>query len=1077
MKLEKIELNGFKSFPEKTVLYFEPGITAIVGPNGSGKSNILDAIRWALGEQSVKELRGAQMEDVIFNGTDTRAALGMAEVSLTFSNEDKKLSIEDSHVTVTRRIFRSGENEYLINNNPVRLKDINDLFSGTGVGIDSYSLIGQGKIDLILSSKPEDRRIIFDEASGILKYKLQKKETKKKLEETENNLLRINDIIGEVRRQINSLERQANKARRYQELFNELKEKEKILGVLKIHKINSQKDVVLKQLELYNQQEVTLRESYQESIACLQRYEEEFRSIRDGLFKIKEEVINIEHQLQRNQELRVITKERTEELNKQKENFVQQIDTLKEKNAQIQKEIDNFYKAYEELKGMLIEKTSLLQTKESRLKEINQLKNQTKENIENAKKEIVELNNFRIKIKNELIDLATQLKVKEAREKRLKIEEMKCQEEKNGIQQSFLSEKNKLSALENDFFAKQQTKNQIEERLKLEANRIEELKNHVQDLEKENERLNSQKEFLENLNLNYEKIDATLNTVILTDNLPGQDFDGLVVRIKEKLDCNEADKQNFPGLNFKFHGEAKPIDFNLDKIINRIKEIEEQLQQEKKIISERMEENENLKKELENISINLHQLELDISQQKSQFNHIAEEVKKIDEELEIVLLELSEISEEIKIIKEKEVSLINEDKNLENTIQAKESFIKDENDRIACLDLERENTLLEVTQIKTEQGAIKENLQREDQALKVLKDNLMEVETRIKDYQDQIADSEEKIKKLIIDLDNFVMSEQELIAEKQKKIEEEKQKESNLSEYSLKVEELKREIEKMQMQKDQVNNCINDFKITVQNYDFEILNIKNNLKQIYRIDLEQDNALTQDANEEVLSSEINALKEKLDSLGTVNLVAIEEYDEFKKRYDFLAQQQVDLIQAKESLEEAIHKINRTARSLFLDTFQKINQEFQGYFKLFFAGGEANLYLIDENNPLESGIEIIARPPGKKLQNISLLSGGEKTLCAISLIFAIFKVKPSPFCILDEVDAALDEANISRYAGILGDFAKYAQFLVITHNKRTLLNADAMYGITMEEAGVSKIVSVKFAEREKEAQEEPASALT
>jgi len=1078
MRLEKLELRGFKSFLERTVLHFEPGITAIVGPNGSGKSNIFDAIRWVLGEQSIKEMRGSKMEDVIFNGTDKYQPLGMAEVSLTLSNEDGKLPIEEKTVTISRRIFRSGESEYLINHNPVRLKDINDLLLGSGLGIDSYSMVGQGKIDLILSSKPEDRRIIFDEASGILKYKLQKKETSRKLEETENNLLRINDIIAEVKRQINSLERQANKAKQYKEIWEQLKEKEKVLAIIKVNKLDKEKQEFLNKLNQLMEEEEKLKVFYQQKLIQTETCQKELKKTEDELFKIKEETIRIEHLMEQNQQLRNISKERIEELTKQKEKLNQEIDSLREKITQINKDIDNFNHDYQKLKEISKEKDFLIEEKERRINQIAQLKIQAKEDIEKARKEILNLNTIKTKIKNELIDLDAQLKVKEAREKRLRIEELKCQQDKDNIQNNLEQEKKILEDLENTLVLKKQEISNLKFNLDEENRNIEEIKSYMQNLEREKERLVSQKEFLEKLD--FEDPSIQLKALILAESLPKEDFNGLIIKIKEKTSCSDVDKSIFSQANFKLYGEAKAIDFDLERLCLKIKQIDEEIDKRKQIINNKTESIENQKKQMEEIDKVIHQLELDISKQKNQFNHIEKEFEKINEELEIVVLELSEVVGEIQKMRERKDSFLKEEKELEEKIKIEEEIILRESEKISSLDTERETCLLEITQIRAEKNSIEESLKKEDQTLKVLQENLKEAEIRMKNYQDEILECEKRIKELDLNLNNLDALDKELLVKKSAKIEESKNKSVELQDYTQQLEDFKKGIEELRNQIQDINNRVNDLKLQIQDIDFKISNIKERLNQTYQIQLEdKDTVLPEEYTEEALLLDIDKLKQKLNSLGTVNLVAIEEYDEFKKRYDFLTQQQQDLIKAKESLYEAIQKINRTAKTLFLDTFKLINQEFKNYFRLLFGGGEADLFLLQENDPLESGIEIIARPPGKKLQNISLLSGGEKALCAIALIFAIFKVKPSPFCILDEVDAALDEANISRYANLLDEFSKTAQFIVITHNKKTLLNADVMYGITMEESGVSKIVSVKFADenKEKDKQTKPVEVLT
>ncbi|MCM8791727.1 MAG: AAA family ATPase [Candidatus Omnitrophica bacterium] len=1079
MRLEKLEITGFKSFPERTILKFEPGITAIVGPNGSGKSNIFDAIRWVLGEQSAKEMRGSKMEDVIFNGTDTKEPLSMAEVSLTLSNEDKKLAIESKEVVISRRIFRSGENEYLINHNPVRLKDINDLLRGTGVGLDSYSLFGQGKIELILSSKPEDRRIIFDEASGILKYKLQKKEAVKKLEETENNLLRINDIIAEVRRQINSLEKQANKAKRYREIWEKIKEKEKLLSILKINKLVKEKEEILNKINEYTKQEKDLKDSYQRQLIQSESYQREIELIEEEIFKIKEEIIHIEHLIDRNQQSRMMIKERIEDLRKHKENIDVDRKNMQYKLKQLQIEIENFNQNYKKLKELLIEKKSILDEKESYLDKINQMKQEAKDNIEKAKKDILELNNLKSKIKNELIDLDTQYKLKEARERRLNIEKTKSQQEKDDLQNKLEKEKEKLNNLETSFNIKRQEIESLQDNLQKEIKDIDNLKSELQELEKEKTKFISRKDFLENLNLNYEKMDSASNALILLESLSEEEPNGLVIRIKEKLNCNDADKNIFAQANFKFLGEAKSIDFDLERLLVKIKQTEEYILQKNKLINDKTNNTIVLQNNIDIIHKEIYQLELSISEQKNQLNHIESQFKKIDEEFQIVIFELSEVIKEIDTLNEKKSNLTQQYNELENRIKTLEENLHKETERVIHLDLEREGYLLEIAAIKVEQKSLEDNLQKEDHTLALMKQNLVEIENRLNEYQKQTSECDKKIGELNSNLNNLDISDDELTKEKVSKTQKVEAEHLKLQGYIKQLSDFKAEIEKLRIDIEEVNSNINNFRMELQHVIFKISNIKDRLKQIYQIELTEDTTvLPLEYNEKSLQLEIDTLKQQLDSLGSVNLVAIEEHDELKKRYEFLNQQQQDLIQAKTSLYEAIQKINRTAKNMFLDTFKSINNEFKVYFRLLFGGGEANLFLIEEDDPLESGIEIIARPPGKKLQNISLLSGGEKALCTIALIFAIFKVKPSPFCVLDEVDAALDEANISRYANILDEFSKIAQFIVITHNKRTLLNADAMYGVTMEANGISRVVSIKFEKnKEKDRNSEEVVVLT
>jgi len=1070
MRLEKLEIFGFKSFPERTVLKFEPGITAIVGPNGSGKSNIFDAIKWVLGEQSVKELRGSKMQDVIFSGTETRPPLGMAEVSLTLSNTDGKLSFPEKEIVITRRIFSSGENEYFINHNPVRLKDITDLLLGSGVGVDFYSIVGQGKIDLILSSKPEERRIIFDEASGILKYKLQKKETLRKLEETENNLLRIKDIISEVKRQINSLERQANKAKRYKELLEELKNKEIVLANFNVKKYEDEKQALLKKLDAEISMESSLKEEYQKVLSQLEDYENELKKEEEAIFKIKESIINIEHLIQANQKEKEISEERIGELNQFKERLIFEIQMLNQKIAQTEQEINNFNEENKRIKEMYAQKIDSIKQKEAQLDALEKEKLFSKNNIEKAKNEILELNILRTKLKNEIIDLNTNFKVIESRKRRLNIEEEKSKEERNNIQNKLEEIKKELEELKFKLEEKNKIKSALQCSIKEDQDNLETLKNEILALDKERVSLISQREFLEKLNLNYEKLSEPLDVVVILKDLPKEECDGLLVKIEEKQTLNPEYQNLFNNANYKFLGKAKTLNFDLEKIDMKLKEIESKISQKNQIIEEKNRDLDGLNLELKSLNEEIIQLETAFFQKQNQFNNIQEEFKKAEEELGIIVLELSEVDSQIKDLKEKETQLLNKDKEIQLAISNNEELLKRENENILSLDKKRETLLLEITKLKTEKDSLEEAIKKESQKFEVLENNLNELNQKLVSYKNQIEETKIKIEDLNKRISDLSSMNERLDKEMIEKIKLEETQTAKVKEKKEKLSEFKNKIEEYRNKIQESANRINELKMNLQDIDFKILNIKERIKQIYKIEW-QEVSIPEGFNEEVYSLEINTLKERIDSLGTVNLVAMEEYEEFKTRYDFLTQQETDLINAKESLTKTIQKINQTAKSLFMDTFKLISSEFKNYFRLLFGGGDAQLFLIDENDPLESGVEIIARPPGKKLQNVSLLSGGEKALCAIALLFAIFKVKPSAFCILDEVDAALDEANISRYANLLDEFSKVSQFIVITHNKKTLLNADVMYGITMQESGVSKIVSVKFSDKKKKTEED------
>jgi len=1063
MYFKKLEIIGFKSFYNKTILNFEPGITAIVGPNGCGKSNIFDAIRWALGEQSAKALRGSEMLDVIFNGTDTKEPLGMAEVSITFDNKNRLLNVNQDEVVITRRIFRSGEGEYLLNKAPVRLKDILDLLMGTGIGAESYSLVAQGKIDLILSSHPEDRRLVFDEAAGITKYKMQKKEAMRKLEETEQNLLRVNDIITEVKRQIGSLERQANKARKYKEVFEELKQKEVNLGILQKIALEEEKKKISEQVNLLNQKENELLLSIKEEETKIETESSELKNIENQILNIKNELLNLNNLILRNKERINFNEEKLQELISDKKYLEKQLEQTKDRLKLDEQKLNNFKSEYENINKTISDKNQLLNEKNKQLEEIaHQIKNSL-ENINQTKKDILDLSTKISQVKNTILDLNSQRQIYLARKKRLELERAKVKEEisineeelKNLEQQLQNCEKEKEDLNANILEKQTQEKDYCQA--------LEKINLDLSTLEKELLNLNPQREFLGKLKSEYEGIDEAMNAIIYLDKAPKENLSGLVIKIKDYLKIDENDKGIDARINLKLKGEAKPIDLDTQRIEEKIKITEEKiniLQNEKKGKENILVEIEKLINELKE---NLRNQEMILVNKEANFQSILEQFNKIKEEEEIINIELLDVEKELVELDKKDAVLKQDLNDLENKQKMAEELINQEQNNINLNNKLKEEALIIITQTKTEIEALNKRLSSEKATLSILEDTYQQDKLGILNLEEQIKDNQEKYQLLFEEnakLLKEIKETEERTRNQNQILKETQDKHSQLSSgYSQIIEKINRDKENLDIFKNQLHQL----QLQEKDIEFKISSIKQRILQVYQVDLDSLENVPIEIDQNLLSEEIRHLKEKLDAYGAVNLVAIEEYDELKKRYDFLITQQNDLITAKESLREAITKINRTTKKMFLDTLEMIRQEFRNYFRLLFNGGDAQIFLVDEEDPLESGIEIICRPPGKKLQNVLLLSGGEKSLAAIALIFAIFKIKPAPFCVLDEIDAALDEANIDRYSRFLQEFAKTSQFIVITHNKRTIVNADVMYGITMEESGISKIVSVKFAQ--------------
>jgi chromosome segregation protein len=1077
MYFKKLELVGFKSFADKTTLHFENGITAIVGPNGTGKSNVMDSLRWVLGEQSAKSLRGSDMQDVIFNGTDTKEALGLAEVSLTFDNEKKFFNVDAPEVTITRRLFRSGESEYLLNKSNVRLKDILDILLGTGIGAESYSIVAQGKIDLVLSSRPEDRRVVFDEASGITKYKSQKREATRKLEETEQNLLRVNDIVTEVKRQIGSLERQANKARRYKEVFEELKTKEINLSLAQKQELAGAKDDLVEQLRKLEGLESGLLELIRGLEEKMSGRQEELKSLEEKMLGAKNAVLNLENQAVRDNEHVGFNRQRLEELAQEKKYLLQQAEQTKNKLVADEDKLNSVRSEFASLQDNINQKQALLSEKETQINALALAIKNSLDKISAGKKDILDLVSRIAAAKNQIGESGSQQQVYLARKKRLEIEKAKVYEERVTCEDSLNNAIAETEALKQAVEALKDRIRALENEIENEGLNLADIDSKVFGIEKQLLSLQSHREFLEKLKTQYEDIGETMNAVIYLDKLPQDNVSGLVVKIKEQSGLSDEDKAYFDAANFRVRGEAKPVELDTRKIEEKIRKLQDEITALRSSRQAKEAQVTELKNTLIGFQREERQQEISLANKESLRQSIQEQFNKIKEEEDITVLELAEVERELAVL-EKNLQALQAGLNqLNNDHLLKADGIQQEEDRITSDSRLREEVLVAITQAKTEVEALGRRIVSDEATLKILegtfaqdKDSLDNVEKQLNDIsakgaqlQQEIADCSLRINQTTLQ----IKEQAELLTYAETQY---REVADGSSGEAQKLEQARTDIDKIKAQ-------LYELQMQNKDIDYRYVTLKTRMQEAYKIDLDTvTEAAPIEVSAEALAQEIAGLKAKLDSYGTVNLVAIEEYDELKKRYDFLIQQETDLNNAKESLHQAILKINRTTKQMFMETFEKVREEFRNYFRLLFAGGDAQLFLIDEQDPLESGIEIICRPPGKKLQNVLLLSGGEKSMSAIALIFAIFKVKPSPFCVLDEIDAALDEANVDRFSRILQEFAKSSQFIVITHNKKTIANADVMYGITMEQSGISKIVSVKFAKNGEARQDKAPEAV-
>ena len=1186
MHFKSLELYGFKSFAGKTKVEFEPGITAIVGPNGCGKSNIVDALKWVLGEQSAKDLRGLNMEDVIFNGTDTRDPVGFAEVSLTMSNESRFLPIEYDEIVISRRLFRSGESEYLLNKNQVRLRDIVELFMGTGVGTSAYSIIAQGKIDMIVSSKPEDRRYIFEEASGIIKYKSKKREATRKLEYTENNLLRINDIMIEVKRQIGSIERQARKAERYREEFDKLKTQDTKAAFREFKGLTGEKENIENRVLEHKNNESRLLKEVEELEGELTSLRVSQAEINTRLSEAQFKEVNLNSDVERSRDKINLNNERHKELDGLKQALLNEQDAIQKNISELEKTVASLSREIEGISGNKVQREGSVNQKEEQLRKLEEGLKQNGQSIRDGKFKMVDVLNSQSRAKNDLTKLSSDLTNHQARLRRLKVEEGKVKEEEAEIRLQFSRIEAEVNSLEIQIKDNIDTKTTLEAQLNQKncdrdevGKKYEDLQSKqlslgskltvLQDmikryegfgggsqkilLEKQENRLNIPGVYgavaeLINVKKGYEAAVETslgdlLQCIVVEDKNAARDLihylkqknlgkatvvsldvvkkadtntdpqDGILGKLEDFVDTEARfkdlvsvlfhnvflakDLDTLLNLRTGFAEDAKFVTLNGELlkdgfltggitrddtgtgILNRknqVQEIEVQLSEIRGQIVNLESRKTSLAEEIDMLTgkINvkqgaLRQDELELANKKSQKDSTGSALKKITDELALLNLELDEVTDEINSVKEKQVLREEEIERLDEEHNAVQGLISNAQSFIEAGLKEKEGLLITITKMQTELSAVSEQEGSLSANLKMRSDFLAN-QKRLLDEKRKGFDEAALRQGELIEETNNLQAMLENSSEEKKKISLEFQDVKNKkSELEGLLSREESEFKKKEDQLNSIKDTLHNSHMKLQENSFKAETLKTRINQAYKIELEQlDLVIEADTDWEAVANEIVELRQKIEKMGPVNLVAIEEHQELRERYDFLIKQQEDLVNAKESLLEAIKKINNTTRELFMDTFQKVRVEFKEYYRFLFGGGQAELVLMDEQDILECGIEIMARPPGKKLQSISLLSGGEKALTAIALLFSIFKVKPSPFCILDEVDAPLDESNIGRFSKLLADFTKTSQFIIITHNKRTIAMADVMYGITMEHSGVSKVVSVKFAKEDQKA---------
>lgn len=1181
MYLKSIEVHGFKSFANKIVFQFHQGITAIVGPNGSGKSNVADAVRWVLGEQSAKSLRGASMQDIIFAGTETRKPLGYAAVSITLDNADHKLPVSYDEVTVTRRVYRSGESEYLLNGTQVRLKDINELFYDTGIGKEGYSIIGQGQIEKILSGKPEDRRELFDEAVGIVKFKRRKHTAQKKLEAERQNLVRVNDILSELTRQIGPLQKQSETAKVYLQKREELKNYDVNLFLAEYGRIRRELE------EIQTKQEVTQ--------AQLADTKQEYEQAKTEYDKLETEIEELDSSLQEKRtavsqgELRKQQFENQIELLKEQINTAKASDEhLKSRIASIQQQITS-REAEEasasEERNKLKEELQLVSEREQEanavLETLRMEIASAEQEIERGKSAIITLLNQRATVKARIQRYDTMMEQTEIRKAQLSKEalELKSEEAEQAavleeIQKEYdavteriraLTEQSesvneKLAEVQQELTGYNQQLEQEQLEYHREASRLESLKNIA---ERYDGYGNSIRKIMEQKDrvpgilgvvADIIKVEKEYETAIET--ALGGSIQNIVTDTEETaksqiefLKRNKYGRATFlplsgisgkggfsnpqaltePGViglaSTLVHAEARYgelIQFLLGKtvVVDHIDHaiaLARKYRHSLRIVTKdgelmnpggsmsggafrnssnllgRRREIEDLKHGVEKRKENLNQLQQKIDQVRDQRTAMRNEIVRLRDELQKEFL-------------------------AQNTAKLKRTELTDKTGNTSAV---YQRLRREASEIELQMQEIKESQRKENQELSdseqmehALEESIREHQTLLEQKRLEERDAAAAMQEIQLlvskhsQQENFIRQnisrirqEKEHLAEEQLQyeaeiedaaasVEEKKVQiteiERTLTEASAMGQNMQEEIAALSAQKEEKSNIHKKFFATREDLsermtllDRESFRLN---AQIEKLNEQQDGqvnymweeyGLTYHAAQELRSDEsadaadlkkrIAALKGEIKGLGHVNVNAIEEYKELSERHTFLSAQHEDLLKAEEALLKIIDELDAGMRTQFREQFAKIQIEFDKAFKQLFGGGRGTLELVEDEDILEAGIRIIAQPPGKKLQNMMQLSGGEKALTAIALLFAIQNLKPSPFCLLDEIEAALDESNVDRYAGYLHKLTKNTQFIIITHRRGTMTAADRLYGITMQEKGVSALVSVNLIE--------------
>ena len=1197
MHLNSIKIRGFKSFTEEVELILEPGITTIVGPNGCGKSNVSDAIRWVLGEQSARALRCTSMRDLLFNGGANFAPAQRTEVALRFSNvrgnpdtstqdAPAKLAFGSPEIEVSRHLSRDGESRYLINQNPCRLRDISELFMDTGIGVDAYSVMEQSKIDLILNVRPEDRRFLFDEVAGITKYKHRKKTALRKLEQTEQNLVRINDVIQELQRETEALKEQAEQARHYHAQQAQLKQFELDLAHREYDKLRTDYiqaqtdlDAILSDVTAASEQ---LKSAEERIEGATDRQAELDAAIREGQIALRE----VETKIEQIERQIVLHRERQLNIQQQRQRALHALESLKAQHTGALAQQRLRTQEHQKLEASFKIEKSRLTARQQLLTQLAERISASKKSVQEAQAvlseaatELAERERTRVAIEHELTSregninrlkenteaLTAELKTAtdthaevQRAETQLKAELLQMEVERDKVEVELGENQNALRKIETEIRDLQNTLGSSVSRLRslqelqsayegyyAGVRAIMQAKSHYSDqfrgvcgvvaelltMESEYEVaievalgsavqnvITETAEDAEKGIAFLKKHRAGRVTFLPLDILRKRRFDdnpllkqpGVIGIAEELVDYDlkyEIAMQHLLGntlviqdldaaiaLTRRFRPNARLVTLDGELIntsgaitggqtsqqkgglLRRARELEEledkigqltrsnnQMDQKRKAYAATI---ANLQKTRQTLTARWQDKRVEKASLTKDMEQANLQVTRLKQQLAAVEAENRELRKAVTVSRQEQGTLETEITALTQKTTRTQRWIERMSEQIESEDRKRSEVADTCQEMEVFLAGQHQKLESLASELQTLEKTQQRTTKEIADQQ-AVIDSDEQTR---IDLgEQVAKAQREFLhlegdrAEAESHVDELTEERENLLQ---EVTVLQKEMRATRRRFEQQNRARHKLEVTTTQLEMRIKSVSTRIHDKYQISIDALPPLVMDeqAMDEIdLLDNIEKLKAELAAMGAVNLKAIEAYEEHKKRHDFLVSQREDVQQSIQSTYQAIQKINQTSRDVFLETFEQVQTNFQEVFTQLFGGGETELLLTDPSNVLDSGIDIIARPPGKRPQSITQLSGGERSLVAIGLLFAVFKIKPSPFCVLDEVDAALDEANVLRFANLIRAYTENTQFVIITHNRRTMEIADAMYGVTMEQAGISKIVSAKFAE--------------